>query len=352
MPLVSLRQLLDHAAEHRYGIPAFSVGNLEQVKAVMTAAGETESPVVLQCSAGARKYAGEAFLRHLILAAIEAHPRLPVAVHQDHGSSPAACVQAIRSGFSSVMIEGALLEDGKTLADYEDNVEITRRVVETAHAVGVSVESGLGVPGSLETPSAGRGGGRGAEGPPTRERLLTDPAQAADFVSRTHVDALAIGTSYGWSAAGCPPGGTRLAIACIREVHERIPTTHLVLHGASSPPQKSLEVIREFGGEVPEPSGLSLEEIREAIRNGVRKVNVDADLQLVMTAALRRALSLRKDELDPRRFLKEAQLAAKALCRERCETFGCAGMASRIRAVPLEDMAARYAEGAFAPVVR
>src|SRR5512137_2725727 len=248
MPLVSLRQLLDHAAEHRYGIPAFNVNNLEQVKAIMAAADETDSPVIMQGSAGARRYAGEAYLRHLILAAIEAHPNVPVVMHQDHGASPAVCVQAIRSGFSSVMMDGSLLADAKTPSSYEYNVEITRQVVEMAHAVGVSVEGELGVLGSLETLTGAREDGHGAEGAVTREQLLTDPGQAADFVSRTHVDALAIaiGTSHGAYKFSRKPDGEILAISRIKEIHLRIPNTHLVMHGSSSLPQESLTVIREF----------------------------------------------------------------------------------------------------------
>jgi fructose-bisphosphate aldolase, class II len=353
MPLVSLRQLLDHAAEHRYGIPAFNVNNLEQVKAVMAAAEETDSPVIMQGSAGARRYAGEVFLRHLLLAAVEAYPRVPVVMHQDHGASPAVCIQAIRSGFSSVMMDGSLLEDAKTPSAYGYNVEVTRRVVEMAHAVGVSVEGELGGLGSLEG-LGGEEGGHGAGVAATRELLLTEPAQAADFVSRTHVDALAIaiGASHGAGTFARRPDGEILAIPRIKEIHARIPNTHLVLHGSDSVPQEWLAVIREYGGEVPEAWGVPVEQVQEGIRHGVRKVNIDTDLRLAMTGAMRRAMTTKKSEFDPRKFLREAQLAAKALCRERYEAFGCAGMAPRIRAVPLEDMAARYAERAFAPVVR
>jgi fructose-bisphosphate aldolase class II len=354
MPLVSMRQLLDHAAEHRYGIPAFNVNNLEQVKAVMTAAEDTDSPVIMQGSAGARRYAGEAFLRHLILAAIESHPRVPVVMHQDHGASPAACVQAIRSGFSSVMIDGSLLEDAKTPSSYDYNVQVTRGVVEIAHAVGVSVEGELGVPGPIE-PLGGTGeGGHAVGGAVTREQPLTDPGQAVDFVGRTHVDALAIavGNSHGAFTFSRRPDGETLAISRIKEIHARIPNTHLVLHGSNSVPLEWLAVIREFGGEMPEAWGVPVEQIQEAIRHGVRKLNIDTDLRLAMTGAMRRAMAGRKSEFDPCKFLKEAQLAVKALCRDRYEAFGCAGMGPRIRAVPLEDMAARYAERAFAPVVR
>jgi fructose-bisphosphate aldolase class II len=320
----------------------------------MEAAYETDSPVILQASRGARQYAGESFLRHLILAAVEAYPRVPVVMHQDHGASPAVCIQAIRSGFSSVMMDGSLLEDAKTPSPFDYNVEVTRRVVDMAHAVGVSVEGELGVLGSLASRRGSAEDGHGAAGPLTREQLLTDPAQAADFVSQTHVDALAIaiGTSHGAFKFTRPPGEEVLATSRIREIHARIPNTHLVMHGSSSVPQELLAVIREHGGELPETWGVPVEQIREGIRNGVRKVNIDTDIRLAMTGALRRALAHRKGEFDPRKFLKEAQLAAKALCRERYEAFGCAGMAPRIRAVPLEAMAARYAERAFAPVVR
>jgi fructose-bisphosphate aldolase class II len=308
----------------------------------------------MQGSAGARKYAGEVYLRHLILAAIEAHPRVPVVMHQDHAASPAVCVQAIRSGFSSVMMDGSLLADAKTPSAYEYNVAITRHVAEMSHAVGVSVEGELGVLGSLETLAGASEDGHGAEGTMTREQLLTDPAQAADFVNRTHVDALAIaiGTSHGAYKFSRRPDGEILAISRIGEIHRRIPNTHLVLHGTSSVPQELLAVIREFGGEMPETWGVPVEQIQEGIRHGVRKVNIDTDIRLAMTGAMRRAMTQKKGEIDPRKLLKEAQIAAKALCKERYEAFGCAGMAARIRAVPLEDMAARYAEGAFAPVIR
>ncbi len=354
MPLVSLRQLLDHAAERGYGLPAFNVNNLEQVRAVMAAAEETDSPVIMQGSAGARRYAGEPYLRHLILAAIESHPRLPVAMHQDHGASPAVCVQAIRSGFSGVMMDGSLLEDAKTPSSYEYNVEVTRRVVEMAHAVGVSVEGELGVLGSLETLAGEAGDGHDAGSAVTREQLLTDPAQAADFVQRTGVDALAIaiGTSHGAYKFSRRPTGEILAIDRVNEIHARIPTTHLVMHGCSSIPQELLEAIRAYGGEMRETWGVPVEQILEGIRHGVRKVNIDTDLRLAMTAAMRRAMSVKKSEIDPRKILKEAQLAAKGVCRERYEAFGCAGMAPRIRAIPLADLTLRYAEGALAPVVR
>jgi fructose-bisphosphate aldolase class II len=353
MALVSMRQLLDHAAEHAYGIPAFNINNLEQIQAIMQAADETASPVILQGSAGARKYAGEAFLRHMVLAAAESFPHLPVALHQDHGASPAVCQRSIRSGFTSVMMDGSLREDMKTPAPYPYNVEVTRRVVEMAHAVGVSVEGELGVLGSLESGLAGKEDGSGAEGKLSRSELLTDPEQAADFVRRTGVDALAIaiGTSHGAYKFSRKPTGDILAIDRIKAIHGRIPSTHLVMHGSSSVPQAWLDVIREFGGKIKETYGVPVEEIREGIANGVRKVNIDTDIRLAMTGAMRRYLATHPDEFDPRKPLKEAMLAAKGLCKERFEQFGCAGQAPRVKPIVLDAMAERYARGELDPVV-
>jgi fructose-bisphosphate aldolase class II len=353
MALVSMRQLLDHAAEFGYGIPAFNINNLEQVQAIMQAADETASPVILQGSAGARKYAGEPFLRHLVLAAAEQYPQIPVALHQDHGASPSVCQRSIRSGFTSVMMDGSLLEDMKTPAPYPYNVEVTRKVVEMAHAVGVSVEGELGVLGSLESGTAGQEDGSGAEGKLAHEQLLTDPEQAADFVTRTGVDALAIaiGTSHGAYKFSRKPTGDILAIARIKAIHGRIPNTHLVMHGSSSVPQEWLDVIREFGGKMKETYGVPVEEIQEGIRNGVRKVNIDTDIRLAMTGAMRRYLATHADDFDPRKPLKEAMLAAKGLCKQRFEQFGCAGQAPQIRPVALEAMADRYARGELDPVV-
>jgi fructose-bisphosphate aldolase class II len=353
MALVSMRQLLDHAAEHAYGIPAFNINNLEQIQAIMQAADETASPVILQGSAGARKYAGEAFLRHMVLAAAESFPHLPVALHQDHGASPAVCQRSIRSGFTSVMMDGSLREDMKTPAPYPYNVEVTRRVVEMAHAVGVSVEGELGVLGSLESGLAGKEDGSGAEGKLSRSELLTDPEQAADFVRRTGVDALAIaiGTSHGAYKFSRKPTGDILAIDRIKAIHGRIPNTHLVMHGSSSVPQGWLDVIREFGGKIKETYGVPVEEIQEGIANGVRKVNIDTDIRLAMTGAMRRYLATHPDDFDPRKPLKEAMLAAKGLCRERFEQFGCAGQAPRVKPIALDAMAERYARGELDPVV-
>ena len=345
MAMVSLRQLLDHAAENGYGVPAFNVNNLEQIQAIMQAAEQTASPVILQASAGARKYAGEAFLRHLVEAAVESYPEIPVVLHQDHGASPAACQGSIRSGFTSVMMDGSLKEDMKTPASYEYNVAVTRKVAEMAHAVGVSVEGELGCLGSLETGEAGEEDGVGAAGKLSREQLLTDPAQAADFVAQTKVDALAvaIGTSHGAYKFTKKPTGDVLAIDRIKQIHARLPDTHLVMHGSSSVPQEWLKVIRDNGGAIKETYGVPVESIVEGIRHGVRKVNIDTDIRLAMTGAMRRAMAKDPAEFDPRKFLKDATAAARELCKERFEAFGCAGQAPRIRPVPLEKMASRYA---------
>jgi fructose-bisphosphate aldolase class II len=344
MPLISLRQLLDHAAEHDYGLPAFNVNNLEQIQAIMQAADTVDSPVILQASAGARKYAGEAFLRHLVEAAVESYPHIPICMHQDHGASPAVCQQSIRSGFSSVMMDGSLMEDMKTPSSYEYNVDVTRRVVDFAHAVGVSVEGELGCLGSLETGTAGEEDGVGAEGVLDHSQLLTDPDQAADFVAATHVDALAIaiGTSHGAYKFSRKPTGDILAIGRIREIHARIPNTHLVMHGSSSVPQEWLAIIRQYGGQIDETYGVPVEEIQEGIRHGVRKVNIDTDIRLAMTGAIRKVMAEKPSEFDPRAFLKAATAAARDICKQRFEAFGCAGRASRIKTVPLERMAERY----------
>jgi len=346
MALISLRQLLDHAAEHDYGVPAFNVNNMEQIQAIMQAADRCDSPVILQASAGARKYAGEPFLRKMVEAAIEQYPHIPVCLHQDHGASATVCLQAMRSGFSSVMMDGSLLEDQKTPASYEYNVEVTRRVADMAHAIGVSVEGELGCLGSLETGQAGEEDGVGAEGTLDHSQLLTDPEQAADFVALTGVDALAIaiGTSHGAYKFTRAPTGDILDIARIAQIHERIPNTHLVMHGSSSVPQEWLEVIREFGGQIRETYGVPVEEIVRGIRSGVRKVNIDTDIRLAMTGAMRKAMADKPDEFDPRAFMKAATAAARDICRDRFEAFGCAGRASQIKTLPLAAMAARYAE--------
>ena len=353
MALISLRQLLDHAADHGYGVPAFNVNNLEQMRAIMEAADATDSPVIVQASAGARQYAGAPFLRHLILAAIEEFPHIPVDMHQDHGTSPAVCQRSIQLGFSSVMMDGSLETDGKTPADYAYNVDVTRRSVEMAHACGVSVEGELGCLGSLETGQAGEEDGIGAAGTLSHEQLLTDPEEAAAFVEATHVDALAIaiGTSHGAYKFTRPPTGDTLSIARIRHIHERIPNTHLVMHGSSSVPQEWLEIINEYGGKIPETYGVPVEEIVEGIRHGVRKVNIDTDLRLASTGAVRRFLALHPAEFDPRKFLKETVSAMRELCIARFEAFATAGNASRIKPLGLEAMAQRYATGELTPRV-
>ena len=350
MALIALRQLLDHAAQHGYGVPAFNVNNLEQIQAIMQAADTTASPVILQASAGARKYAGEAFLRKLVEAAVESYPDVPVVMHQDHGASPAVCQASIRSGFTSVMMDGSLREDMKTPASYEYNVGVTRKVVELAHAVGVSVEGELGCLGSLETGNAGKEDGAGAEGKLSHDQLLTDPDEAADFVAKTGVDALAvaIGTSHGAYKFTRRPTGDILAMDRIRAIHRRIPDTHLVMHGSSSVPQEWLEVIRKHGGEIKETYGVPVEAIQEGIKSGVRKVNIDTDIRLVMTGAMRKSMAEDPGEFDPRKFLKDAMAAARGICEARFEAFGCAGQAERIKPVPLDAMAAQYAKGRLA----
>jgi fructose-bisphosphate aldolase class II len=353
MALISLRQLLDHAAEYGYGIPAFNVNNLEQMRAIMEAAAETDAPVIVQASAGARSYAGAPFLRHLMQAAIEEWPDIPVCVHQDHGTSPAVCLRSIQLGFSSVMMDGSLGEDGKTPTTYEYNVDVTRTVVEMAHAGGVSVEGELGCLGSLETGMAGEEDGIGAEGKLDHSQLLTDPEEAADFVKKTGVDALAIaiGTSHGAYKFTRPPTGDILAIDRIKEIHARIPDTHLVMHGSSSVPQEWLKIINEYGGDMGETYGVPVEEIAEGIKHGVRKVNIDTDLRMASTGAIRKHLKENPSNFDPRKFLAAATAAMKDICKARYEAFGAAGNASKIKPISLEDMVKRYQSGELDPKV-
>ena len=353
MALISLREMLDHAAENSYGIPAFNVNNLEQMRAIMEAAQETDSPVIVQASAGARKYAGAPFLRHLILAAIEEFPHIPVVMHQDHGTSPAVCQRSIQLGFSSVMMDGSLMDDGKTPSSYEYNVDVTRRTVEMAHACGVSVEGELGCLGSLETGEAGEEDGVGAVGKLSHDQLLTDPDEAAEFVQATQVDALAIacGTSHGAYKFTRPPTGDILAIGRIREIHQRIPNTHLVMHGSSSVPQDWLKVINDNGGSIPETYGVPVEQIQEGIRHGVRKVNIDTDLRLASTGAIRRFLTENPSEFDPRKYLAQSIKAMKDICLQRYEVFGCAGQASKIKISSLDVMFQRYSRGELNPTI-
>jgi fructose-bisphosphate aldolase class II len=354
MALVSMRQLLDHAAENGYGIPAFNVNNLEQVQAVMTAASELGAPVILQASAGARKYAGEAFIKHLIEAAVESWPTVPLVMHQDHGQSPDVCKGAIDLGFSSVMMDGSLQADGKSIASYDYNVDVTRKVVEMAHRLGVTVEGELGCLGSLETMKGDKEDGHGAEGTMTREQLLTDPEQAADFVTKTQLDALAIaiGTSHGAYKFTRKPTGDILAIERIKQINKRIPNTHLVMHGSSSVPQDLLAEIRKYGGDMKQTYGVPVEEIQEAIKHGVRKINIDTDIRLAMTAAIRKFFAENPSKFDPREYLKPAREAAYRICKQRYQQFGCEGQGAKIKAMPLAAVAQRYARGELAQVVR
>ena len=354
MPLVSMRQLLDHAAENNYGLPAFNVNNMEQVWAIMEAAAEVDAPVIMQASAGARKYAGEPFLRHQILAALESYPQIPIVMHQDHGQSPAVCMAAIRSGFTSVMMDGSLQADGKSVASYDYNVAVSRQVVEMAHSIGVTVEAELGVLGSLETMKGDKEDGHGAEGTMTREQLLTDVEQAADFVAKTQCDALAIaiGTSHGAYKFTKKPTGDILAIGRIKEIHARIPNTHLVMHGSSSVPQDLLAEIRQFGGDMKETYGVPVEEIQEGIKHGVRKINIDTDIRLAMTGAIRRFFGENPTKFDLREYMKPAREAAKKICLARYQQFGCAGQGSKIKIVPLDKMAERYKKGELNQIVK
>jgi fructose-bisphosphate aldolase, class II len=353
MALITLRQLLDHAAEHSYGVPAFNVNNVEQMRAIMMAADETNSPVIVQASAGARSYAGPTFLRALIVAAMEEWPHIPVCMHQDHGASPDICQRSIQMGFSSVMMDGSLMSDMKTPSSFEYNVETTRIAVDMAHACGVSVEGELGCLGSLETGEMGEEDGSGAEGKLDMDMLLTDPEEAARFVDATKVDALAIaiGTSHGAYKFTRPPTGDILAIERVKAIHKRIPNTHLVMHGSSSVPQDWLSVINEFGGEIPETYGVPVEEIQEGIKNGVRKVNIDTDLRLASTGAIRRYMAQNPSQFDPRKYLGDATKAMKSICVARYEAFGTAGWADKIKVVQMEEMFKRYATGDLDPVI-
>ncbi len=354
MALVSMRELLDHAAVNGYGIPAFNVNNLEQVQAVMWAAEEVGAPVILQASAGARKYAGEAFIKHLISAAVESYPRIPLVMHQDHGQSPDICQSAINLGFSSVMMDGSLMADGKTIASYDYNVEVTRKVVDMAHATGVTVEGELGCLGSLETMRGDKEDGHGTEATMTMDQLLTDPEQAADFVRRTQLDALAIaiGTSHGAYKFTRKPTGDILAIERIKEINRRLPNTHLVMHGSSSVPQDLLAIIREYGGDMKETYGVPVEEIQKAIKFGVRKINIDTDVRLAMTGAVRKYMAQNPDKFDPRDWLKPAREAARQICKQRYLQFGCEGQGGKVKGHGLQVVAAQYARGELAQVVQ
>ena len=353
MAMISLRQLLDFAAEKTFAVPAFNVNNMEQVLAIMEAAQETDAPVILQASRGARSYAGDIMLRHIVAAAVEMFPQIPVVLHQDHGNDARTCLSAIQSGFTSVMMDGSLEADAKTPASYDYNVEVTAKVADLAHAVGVSVEGELGCLGSLETGEGDKEDGHGFEGRLERDRLLTDPGQAADFVARTKVDALAvaIGTSHGAYKFTREPTGDILAMDVVRAIHERLPGTHLVMHGSSSVPQDLQDIINQFGGEMPQTWGVPVAEIQEGVKHGVRKVNIDTDCRLAMAGALRQIAVENKAEFDPRKFLKPALMAMRKLCRERFEQFSAAGKASKLKPLPLAEMADRYANGDLNPKV-
>ncbi|MCH1449379.1 MAG: fructose-bisphosphate aldolase class II [Litoricolaceae bacterium] len=347
MALISLRQLLDHAAERGYGVPAFNINNMEQGLAIMKAAAKLDAPVILQASRGARTYAGDPMLRAMVTALAEMFPDIPVVLHQDHGNNEATCLTAIQHGFTSVMMDGSLEADAKTPASYDYNVDITKRVTDMAHAVGASVEGELGVLGSLETGEGEKEDGHGFEGKLSEDELLTDPDQAVDFVRKTGVDALAIamGTSHGAYKFSRQPDGEILAMHVVEAINKKLPNTHLVMHGSSSVPQELQDLFNEFGGEIPQTYGVPVEEIERGIRCGVRKVNIDTDCRLAMTAAFRRVASENLAEFDPRKFLIPAMDAMEALVADRFERFGCAGNASKIKPIGLSEMAAMYASG-------
>ena len=354
MGLIPMRLLLDHAAENDYGIPAFNVNNMEQIQAIMQAASDTDSPIILQASRGARKYAGENFLRHLILAAVETYPHLPIAMHQDHGNEPATCYSAIKNGFTSVMMDGSLEADAKTPGSYDYNVNVTREVVKVAHSLGVSVEGELGCLGSLETGMGDKEDGHGFEGKLNKEQLLTNPDQAVDFVQQTQVDALAvaIGTSHGAYKFTRKPTGEILAISRIEEIHRRLPNTHLVMHGSSSVPEDLIALINQYGGTIPETYGVPVEEIQKGIKSGVRKVNIDTDNRLAITAAVREALASNSKEFDPRHFLKPSIKYMQKVCTDRYQQFDTAGNASKIKQVSVDMFAIKYARGELDAVTK
>ena len=354
MALVSMRELLDHAAENGYGIPAFNVNNLEQVQAVMSAADEVGAPVILQASAGARKYAGEHFIKYLIQAAAEAYPHIPLVMHQDHGTSPAICQGALDLGFGSVMMDGSLREDGKTPADFAYNVDVTKQVVAMAHKIGATVEGELGCLGSLETGEAGEEDGVGAVGKLDHSQMLTDPEEAAQFVAATQLDALAIaiGTSHGAYKFTRPPTGDVLAISRVKEINARIPNTHLVMHGSSSVPQDLLAIINQYGGAMKQTYGVPVKEIQEAIKYGVRKINIDTDIRMAMTGAVRKFMAENPSKFDMREWMKPAREAAKAVCKQRYIEFGCEGQGAKIKGIPMSVMAEKYAKGELAQQVR
>ncbi len=351
MARITLRQLLDHAAECGYGVPAFNINNMEQALAIMEAAEATDSPVIMQASRGARSYANDIVLKHLIDAMAEMYPHIPICMHQDHGNNEATCATAIQYGFTSVMMDGSLKGDGKTPADYDYNVRVTRAVVDMAHWVGASVEGELGILGSLETGEGEKEDGHGFDGKLDHSQLLTDPDQAVDFVRATEVDALAIamGTSHGAYKFTRQPDGDVLAMNVIEEIHRRLPNTHLVMHGSSSVPQDLQDLINKYGGEMPQTWGVPVEEIQRGIKHGVRKINIDTDNRMAITAAIRQVFAEKPGEFDPRSYLKPAKEAMRKVCVQRFEEFGAAGHAGKIKALPLSAMAKRYAGGELAP---
>ncbi len=351
MARITLRQLLDHAAEHGYGVPAFNVNNMEQGLAIMDAAAAVDAPVIIQASRGARTYANDIMLSKMIDALEEMYPQIPLCMHLDHGNEEAACATAIKYGFTSVMMDGSLKADAKTAADYDYNVNITRRVAELAHWIGASVEGELGVLGSLEHGGGEQEDGHGVEGRVSHEQLLTDPDQAVEFVAAPGVDALAIamGTSHGAYKFSRKPDGEILAMKVVEEIHRRLPNTHLVMHGSSSVPQRLQDIFNEFGGEMPQTWGVPVEEIVRGIKHGVRKVNIDTDCRLAMAGAFRKVAVQNRSEFDPRKFLKPAMDEMRNLCRERFEQFGTAGHAAKIKVIPLADMARRYRAGLLDP---
>jgi len=353
MALITLRQLLDHAAEYGYGVPAFNINNMEQGLAIMEAAKATDAPVIIQASRGARAYANDIMLAKMIEALAQIYPDVPLCMHQDHGNNEATCLSAIKYGFTSVMMDGSLMGDGKTPADYDYNVDITERVSTMAHMVGASVEGELGVLGSLETGESEAEDGHGATGKLDHSMLLTDPDQAVDFVARTKVDALAIacGTSHGAYKFSRRPTGDILAMGVIEAIHKKLPNTHLVMHGSSSVPQNLQDIINEFGGAMPQTFGVPVEEIVRGIKMGVRKVNIDTDCRMAMTGQFRKIATQNPAEFDPRKFLKPAMDAMREVCKLRLEAFGTAGQAGKIKVIAMEDMAKRYANGSMNPTV-
>jgi fructose-bisphosphate aldolase, class II len=351
MARITLRQLLDHAAEHGYGVPAFNINNMEQGLAILEAAKKTDSPVIIQASRGARSYANDLMLAKMIDALVEIYPNIPICMHQDHGNNEATCATAVQHGFTSVMMDGSLEADAKTPASYEYNVRVTRDVTKMAHWVGASVEGELGVLGSLETGMGEKEDGHGFEGKLDHSQLLTDPDQAVEFVRETEVDALAIamGTSHGAYKFSRKPDGEVLAMNVIEEIHQRLPNTHLVMHGSSSVPQDLQDIINQYGGQMPQTWGVPVEEIQRGIKHGVRKINIDTDNRMAMTGAIRKVLSENPAEFDPRKYLKPAMEAMRQLCEDRFNQFGTAGHAASIRPLPLSAMAKRYASGELSP---